>query len=294
MIAGAALAVTAVAMQSVGKVFYGAHLGDVPTALFLLVGACATAAVFLAVTRFRLPGTGLRLALVNNVWTALSFIAFFLALKYLPPATVAATEIGVSLATVNAVTSWRAHALPHWTRLAACVGIFAGCILLGGTELSRFGTGPMPMTVWLALAAGVVAGIASALTVAASRRLAMSGWNSASVLAHRFYLTIALTLVWFICAGGALPEAGTAGAILAVGTVSLLLPVLLLQFALRRTDTLTVLVCMASQPMLSFAFSMASLRYAWDVPTLAGVLIVTAFVGLDIACGNRRQGEPGG
>lgn len=112
MIAGAALAVTAVAMQSVGKVFYGAHLGDVPTALFLLVGACATAAVFLAVTRFRLPGTGLRLALVNNVWTALSFIAFFLALKYLPPATVAATEIGVSLATVIAVTSWRAHALP--------------------------------------------------------------------------------------------------------------------------------------------------------------------------------------
>jgi drug/metabolite transporter (DMT)-like permease len=283
---GPLFAIAAVALQSAGKVLYGDHLDGVSTALFVLVVAVAATLLFMPATRFRLPGNGLRAAVANNVWTAIGFIAFFFALKHLPPATVAATEIGVSLVTGIAAASWAGRAWPHWKRLAACAGILVGCTLLAGLALTD--TGPVTAMVWVALAASVVAGVAVAFTVTCSRGLMGEGWSMAAVLAHRFYLTMAAALAWVVLDGGALPTVGTTGAILAVGAISLLVPMVLMLFALRRIDSLTALVCSASQPLLSFAFSLASPEYSWDPLSMLGVAIVTAFVGFDIAVNSRK------
>jgi hypothetical protein len=79
-----------------------------------------------------------------------------------------------------------------------------------------------------------------------------------------------------------MPASGTFALMAIVGGIGILMPLLLLQIALRRLDELTVLICMAAQPILSFALSIPSPSYDWDTLTLLGVLGVTLFVVLDI------------
>jgi hypothetical protein len=49
------------------------------------------------------------------------------------------------------------------------------------------------------------------------------------------------------------------------------------------------MVCVAAQPILTFIVSMPSPAYDWNTLTLIGVLIVTAFVGLDILTQQRAD-----
>ncbi len=94
MILGPLLVFLGLALQSSGKVFYGTFLATVSTPLFMVIGVTLTSAVFLAAIRFRLPGEGRGTLLLLNLWTAVSFICFFLARKYLPPVIFASVDIG--------------------------------------------------------------------------------------------------------------------------------------------------------------------------------------------------------
>jgi drug/metabolite transporter (DMT)-like permease len=156
--------------------------------------------------------------------------------------------------------------------------------LLSWAEIAAAMADPNSALVVTAVVASVVTGVASALCAIASKKLAVRGWAPASVLAHRFYLTIAMAAVWLPFAQPelALPDADMLALVALVGAVAVLVPLLLLQIALRSTDALTVMICLAAQPILSFVISMPSPAYDWDALTLFGVVIVTAFVGLDI------------
>lgn len=294
MNAGAILVLLAVAMQSVGKVLYGTFLSEVSTAMFVLLSACVIAAVFLVMTRGRLPREGLGSIAASNVATATSFVCFFFALKHLPPAVVAAFEIGVSLVTALVVTSLAGRTWPPLARMVACAGIVAGCSILAIRELAGTSTGLDMTGSWLAIAATILAGIACAFATTTSRQLSLLGWSSYSVLAHRFYLAIAATGLWVLFDGQPLPQVDTAGVILVMAVMTMLLPLLFMQFALRRIDAVTFLICMALQPVLSYAFSLISPAYEGDGVVLAGVLVVSAFVAMDVVTQNRpaRQARP--
>ncbi len=278
------LTLLAIALQSVGKVLYGTFLAGISAPLFVLVSVLLTACVFLAGARFQLPQHGRGLLAMANVWTAIGFISVFFALKFLPPAMFAAIEIGVSLLTAIALTAIQSNAWPRLARLLACSGIIVGCALLSWAEVA-FATGERanPL-VWIAIAASVATGATSALSATTCKKLSVIGWSPAAMLAHRFYLTIALAAVWLAMdrQPTIVPEAGDIALIAMVGTVAIVVPLLLFQIALRRTDELTLLICMALQPILSFAFSLPSPAYDWSTLTLLGVLTVSLFVGLDI------------
>jgi drug/metabolite transporter (DMT)-like permease len=288
---GQSLVLFSVALQSLGKVLYGTFLSGVSVPLFILLSVCLTAVVCLVIVRARLPTGGRTVLVLVNVWTAASFIGFFFALKHLPPAILASIEIGMSLIAAIALVSVQERAWPPAVRFLACVGIVAGCAFLSWAEIEAAMANPNPALVMMAIAASAVTGIASALSAITSKKLAASGWAPASVLAHRFYLTIAVAAAWlpFEQQDLALPDATTLALIALVGAVAILTPLLLLQIALRRTDALTVMVCLAVQPILSFAISLPSPAYDWDTLTLLGVVVVTAFVGLDVVA----QRNPG-
>lgn len=279
------LIILAVALQSLGKVLYGTFLDGASTPLFILMGISLTAVVFLVSVRFRMPREGRGLLALTNLWTAITFVSLFFALKHLPPAMFASLEIGMSLLTAIAITSMRRMAWPPSLRLLACAGIIAGCALLSWGEVADPTAAPSDLLVWIAIAAAIATGASSALTTVACRKLAMIGWSSRAVLAHRFHLTIAVAVAWLALGTGdiAMPGSAELGFMIMVGAVGLLLPLLLLQVALRRVDELTVMICMAAQPMLSFLISLPSPAYDWNVVTFGGVLIVSLFVGLDIA-----------
>ncbi len=282
---GQGLTLCSIALQSVGKVLYGTFLTDIPTSLFVFLSIGMTAAVFLAGVRFCMPKQGRGPLVALNVSTAVGFIAAFFALKHLPPAIFASVEIGVSLLTAIALTSVRSGARPPMVRLLACAGIVAGCVLLAWAEIASSSMGSPQAVVWTALIATGATGVTSAFSVVICKQLAQGGWTSATTLAHRFYLTIAAAFVWLAIEPGAVTvsPAETLALIAAVGVIGILLPLLLLQIALRRTDELTVMICLAAQPILSYLIALPSPAYDWNGFVLLGAVLVTAFVGLDIA-----------
>jgi len=293
-----ALSFLAVLLQSTGKVMYGTFLAAIAPAQFLLVSFCIVAGVFLVVARGRLP-PGSRAAIVAvKVWTAVAFICFFYALKHLSPAAVGAIEIGIAVLVAVAAAAWQrrkrpAGRRPGATKLVVCAGIVGGCALLVPVELERAAAASWHTV--FALVAAAIAGAASTLIIGSFRKLAGSGWRPASILAHRFYLTIAVALVWLSFEGGAgsagslaLPAPTDMLTIVAVAAIGVMLPLLLLQFAVRKTDGLTLMICMALQPVLSFMLSMLSPAYQWQPVTLAGTLIVAGALLFDVFAGRRK------
>jgi drug/metabolite transporter (DMT)-like permease len=287
---GALLTLLAVATQSVGKVLYGTLLADVVTQWFVLISISLTAAVFLASVQLHAPRQGRWLMVGANVWTAVSFIGLFFALKHLPPAMFASLEIGVALLAAVAITAVQQMAWPPLLRMIACAGILLGCALLAWTEIVFTMTAPSSTAVWIAIGAAMITGLTSALTVTTCRRLALLGWSPRAVLAHRFYLTILAAAAWMALEMPAIsaPPMGDLVSIAAVGAVAVLLPLLLFQLALRRVDELTVMICGSAQPMISFVIALPSPAYGWDPVAFVGVVVVTLFVGLDIAALQRR------
>lgn len=289
---GQAISVVSLALQSAGKVLYGTFLTAVPMPLFVLLSFCLAAGLFLALSRFNLPREGRPFLLLCNVSTAVTVIAFFYALKYLPPAVLAAIEIGTSLIVAAMVTGIEQRALPRHGRILACAGIIAGCALLAYAEASVPDQQADMTILWTAIAASVMAGISSTFSATSSRKLAAHGWAPREVLAHRFYLTIAVALAWFtqVPPETDAPVTDLFLAIVLVAGVGVIVPLLLTQIALRKIDELTLMICLAAQPLVSFLFAVPSPAYAWNNLTLAGVIVVTMFVGLDMATGKAQAG----
>jgi hypothetical protein len=163
--------------------------------------------------------------------------------------------------------------------------------VLSFAEIAATELRPTGVVVWTAIGASVVAGATSVLGLGASRRLALCGWTSRSTLAHRFYLTIAVALAWLAlyAPASSAPDSASLAWILIVAVLVILVPLLLFQLAVRRIDEVTFMVCVAAQPILTFIVSMPSPAYDWNTLTLIGVLIVTAFVGLDILTQQRAD-----
>jgi drug/metabolite transporter (DMT)-like permease len=233
---------------------------------------------------FRLPARGRGLLLWTNLWTAISFMAVFFALKHIPPAIYGAFQIATSVLIAVILAGVAQKTAPPKSRLLICAGIFGGCAILALAEART----SMPRTddLWVlaAIAASMLSGVTSTLTATLCKALAAQGWSSAAVLGHRFYLTIVVALLWLLMDGAAaVAVAPTTLAMTAgVGILCLLAPLLLQQLALRRTDTLSVMICLAAQPILSFLISIAAPVYGCNRLTLIGVLTVTLFVGLDV------------
>lgn len=295
MILGQALILAAIALQSGGKVLYGTLLQAVASPLYVLVGMSLTALVALAFVRFRLPAKGLGEIAQANLWTAISFLSMFFALKHLPPAIFASIEIGMSLLAAILLSLVQTRVWPEIYRALACVGIVAGCSLLAWFEVSMSTVSTSSAMVWIAIAASMATGASSVLTVSSCQKLAAFGWSSCSVLAHRFYATIAAAAVWLALESGA----GAQGfavellpGIALVSAVGILIPLLLLQMALRRVDKLSIMVLMAAQPAISFLLSALSPTYGWNLVTLLGVAMVSFFVLLDVVYPHVRDRLP--
>lgn len=116
MIIGSTLVFLGMVLQASGKALYGTVLTSVPTPLFVAVGITLTAAVFLTLIRLRLPSQGRFTLVLLNLWTAISFISFFFALKHVPPAKFASIEIGTGLLTAVALAGIQSRAWPSTTR----------------------------------------------------------------------------------------------------------------------------------------------------------------------------------
>lgn len=274
----------AVALQSLGKVLYGTFLEGVAVSFFLFISFGLTALVFIVRAGPTPPRTGRAILVGLNISTAVSFICFFIALKHLSPAAVASLELGAALAAAIVLARIRDGLALRRERVVCCAGMIGGCLLLCMAEMRMLSPEEGTAATVLAFGAAGLAGVTSTLSARYAKELSSLEWTSADVLAHRFYATLVIAIVWmgFEELPLSLPEAREIPIIILVGLIGILAPLLLVQIALRRTDTLTVMICCAIQPLLSFLIAIPSPAYDWDAITLLGVVCVSLCLAFDV------------
>lgn len=282
---GRAMIFLAVLFQAIGKVLFGTWLADFPSAFFVLISFALTAALFLALSRRGAGEKAWGPLLLLNASTTLTFLCFFYALKLIEPAIVGAVEIGIGPILAVALSTALTGARPSALRLVVCIGVLGGCAILGMAALQGSGFASFGRNAWLGLAASVAAGIGAVLITMASKALLNRGWKFGAVLAHRFYLILPVSLAMTL--GTDFEAIEWSGflvmALLVVSLVGVLAPLYLLQIGIGRCDPYTVMVTMAALPVLTFVIEGFSPLYSWSWLTAAGLVVVTAFLLLDVA-----------
>lgn len=289
--------VAAVLLQAVGKVAFGTWLVAVPSPVFVFASFLMTAVFFLARSG---RGVGARAwgpLLLLNASTALTFLCFYFALKLIEPAIVGAVEIGVGPPTAMLLAWLITRERPSRQRMAVCLGIMAGCIVLGfaawrGSGMAQNGSNALGGTdVWLGLAASLAAGIGAVLITLASKSLIGKGWQLGAVLAHRFYLILPLS--WVMSWQSDLPPIDGAAtlvlAVVLVSVVGVLIPLYLLQVGIGRCDAYTVAVTMAALPVFTFVFEGLSPAYHWSWPTALGLVMISGALVTDVMLARRSS-----
>ncbi len=281
---GRAVIVLAVLLQAIGKVMFGTWLAAFPSPFFVLISFALTAVLFLLLSRQGVGEKAWGALLLLNASTALTFLSFFYALKLIEPAIVGAVEIGIGPILAVLLSLTLTGERPSAVRIVVCAGVLVGCSTLGVAALQGSGFASFGRNAWLGLGASVAAGIGAVLITMASKALLNRGWKFGAVLAHRFYLILPISLMMTLRTDIAVIEWSgfLVAVLLVVSIVGVLAPLYLLQVGIGRCDAYTVMVTMAALPVLTFIIEGFSPLYSWSMLTATGLVIVTAFLLLDV------------
>lgn len=274
-------------LQAFGQVAYSTFLAAIPSPAFVAYCFLAAAIMFLV-----LSGGGVRLAawkplLVLNIGTVATFVPFFYALQLIESAAASAINVGVGPLAATLIGTAITGSVPSFRRVAVCLGV-----LVGGTVLAVAATHGVPLTAstvdsrWLGVLASVVTGCGVVIVTLSSRALLDRGWRSGTVLAHRFYLIVPLSLAmahgtydlatvhwsWTIILVG-----------VAVAALGVILPLYLNQIGIKRADAHTVTVLFAMIPVFAFAIQSALPYNSVHWQTALGIGIIFLAVVADLS-----------
>jgi drug/metabolite transporter (DMT)-like permease len=216
------------------------------------------------------------------VWTAISFVAFFLGVGVHSAAVVFTLEASFAPLAVTAWAVIRAHRGDEQARPGAAQRRAACMLAVLGTSLvvvmAQADSGGMISFLAAALL-GVIAGVAAGGVIIVSRGLGRAGVSVGHVMAHRFYATVvfaAIVLLTLVPYGLLAPPSLSVGLIGAAALSCVVVPLFLLQYAMQQLSPVSVTAALATMPAITIAIELASGRpVSWMVLFL-GVLIVPA------------------
>jgi hypothetical protein len=279
-------------LHAVITALLGLSVINVADSLLILAIAAAASTVLGAVAVRRNPsGSAARLPATRsfawlNLWTAVTFVAFFVGLAVY--SAVVVFTLGASVAPL-AVTAWsalqarrsRAPTRPgraQW--LAVCL-----LAVLGGSLVAALAgpdsRGMVPLLVAAAL--GVVDGAAAGGVAIVSRSLGGSGVGVWQVMAHRYYATVvvaAVALLVLVPSGLLAAPSLPLGMSIAAAFASLVVPFFLIQYAIQRLTPVLVTGAMALVPAVALFVEMAAGRAVSWPALLLGLLIVPASLAI--------------
>ena len=281
-------------MMAGGKVAYGTWLVEVPSPVYVLFCFCVIAALFLPF-HGRKTGTFLRgPVLLLNAATALCFLFFFYALKLVEPAVAAAVQFGTGPIIAMLLAFVATGVKPEPVKLAVCAGLLAGCVVLAVSAVTGAGFAADGVQGWIGLGAILLSAVGSVLITIASKVLSRHGWSTGAVLGHRGYLIIPMALVLVsVESGGSAPWSPQLVATLfGVGLIGTVIPMVLLQTGIEKSDPHTVLVMLAAMPILIFLIEGLSPQYVWSALTAAGLAIIAIFIAIDVVFSGKKTPVP--
>lgn len=290
-------------LSSGNEVFVANRLQVVDPPLLLLVVFSVTACGFL-VTQVKRSAAFLvelradrRDVALLNVFSALTWIGYFAALRSVEPAVVTTVAAAVGpVLTIMLTPLLRSGSPVARTEVVAAVGIVAALLLLVASAVTgRSAVGHAPITTQvMGLAASLLAGLAIVLTVLYSKRLYDRRWTPASVMASRFWLLI-------VAAGVAVPLTGppppisaadglTIVVIVVAGTIA---PLYCLQLGIERVDPVLVAILVSLVPVFTLLLQSFDARLHLSPPSAVGVSLATVLVVVAVVLRTRRQQQEG-
>jgi hypothetical protein len=220
-----------------------------------------------------------------NLWTAVTFVAFFLGVAVY--SAVVVFTLAASIAPF-AVTAWSARqarrgaasapGLAQWS----AVGLLA--VLGAALVVALAGSDPRGLGALLfAAVLGAIDGSAAGGVAVVSRDLGSSGVSVWRVMAHRYYATVVVaTLALLVLVPAGVLAAPTLSLSMSIGAAfaSLVVPFLLMQYAIQRLAPVLVTGALALVPVIALLVEVAAGRAVGWPAVLFGLLIVPASLAI--------------
>lgn len=265
-------------LTALSQVFYAHNVQAVHPFVFTAVSFFITACYFqLFSMRQRVPvqwNKAWKPLVKLNAASALTFMSFYFALKYIEPAIVSALEMGVGPLFVLLLLVMQKQTVSRERWIIAAMTLLACCLLMYAVVTNQSGdVGHSPLLVGIAIVASVVCGIGAVLCSEYSKALSDIGWTSSMILAKRYIAIIVLSLIFTYDV--VLPYIwDNVYWIVAVTIGGVLLPNYFLQKGIQYTSTFIVMMSLSFVPVLTFAFQLFDPRLLFSMWTLAGVSIL--------------------
>lgn len=282
--AGILYVVAFLVLANANAVFSGNLLQQLHPFTFLFWSFVITSGFFL--TRLLLSsGTcGLAIGLnasgpliILNFTSALNWIGYFYALRYIEPAIVSAIMGGLGpVSTILLERIVRRRQLPLYTYVVA-MGILSGTVLLAWASLVGL-SGIRPINVsdtLIGLAAAAIGGASQALNTIATKQLGECSWTATRIMAHRFYLLIIVAAVLAYSGPGFMIASSMQIGGLAIATLlGVIIPLWLLQRGILLSEPFTVAALLAWAPLLTYVFQVFDARIQWSMTSALGCSMI--------------------
>ncbi len=227
-----------------------------------------------------------RLLAALNLLTAVIFVTYFLALRHLEPAVAVALGCGVGPVFALLIKiRFRPSLLLAPGNAAqglAAAGVIGGIAVLLGSAVS-IGVARSARDWTVGVASAIGCGILMVCFTLLSKRLALRGWKTREVLAHRWYALVAGALLSAPSEGwGRLADPDVWSALAMISVFGTAVPLYLLQEGIIRTSTINVSLLLATLPAVTVVFQLldSGLTFSWA--TAAGVALITLFGWLGV------------
>ncbi|MBV4463580.1 drug/metabolite transporter (DMT)-like permease [Pseudomonas sp. F-14 TE3623] len=295
-----AIAVFLAVLMSAAKTVYVSSLVSHLNPAVLIVCTFIIAAGYFniqaAITSRSLPDfiSSWRDLLLLNVCSAVAWIAFYFALKFIAPTIVSCLITGIGPLTALIMDRFIRNNR-QWSLIDIIVGsgILAVTVLLSLSSVS--GTSNESVAgIWTGLALSIASGIGLTGVTIYSKKLYSNNWSSVQVAAHRFYLLIVLCFVYavvFLSSAEITAWRSSIPAIMTIAVVGIIVPTLLIQFGIKKCVPVTVSTVLAMGPVLTYIAQVVDGRSPMTTAASIAVSAITILVLLNTYNHVRRAPE---
>lgn len=269
------------------EVYLGNLFQTLDPVLVMVTTFFITAFLFVALEIRRLPTlvnvckTHFKAVLLVNASTTMSWLGFFMALKYLEPAIVSAMCFAVGPVLTTAGSRFLRPEVPLLRlETISAGGTLAGLVILAASTLtgtSSIGSLSLPIA---ALGLGLSA--TSALGIMGNtffqKRLSEAGLTAQQVMCLRFWMLILVGT--FLVPDFTLGEINSNEFILQslfIAVFTVVLPLYILQLGIERLEPITVSLILATMPIVTFFLQLFDSRLVPSFYTLIGVTLCLVF-----------------
>ena len=265
-------------LTSISQVFYANQVQSVHPFLFTGISFIITALYFQGFTfkqRIKVNWMEASKPLLKlNIASAITFLGFYFALKYVEPAIVSSLEMGIAplFILVLMMLQRKTISIKKWT---VSIGTLLACFILIWAVINGESgiTSQISTEMFIGVFASIFCGIGAVFCSEYSKQLSDYGWTSSMILSKRY---IGIILISFIFTYDLIIPYFMDNIIwiLLVTIGGVLIPNYLLQKGIQYTNTFLVMMSLSFIPVFTFLFQLFDARIHFSIVTCVGVLLL--------------------